>query len=450
MMDRPRAWFPVNLLKPLADRLPTANTFGQQVRWTMGANLGMTLTGMLTGLMAARLLGPQGRGEMAAIQSWVFLIASLATLGMTEAVIFFISRSPKETGAYLFTAHLLTVISGLVFAAAGWWLMPWLLAAQTAAVMNAARFFLLMMIPLFGLFSYYEALRATGRWRTWNMLRVLPNLLWMVILGCAFVLPLMANAVLLSLLFPVVFLVQVIPSLGVLLRQVSATGRLNVNLVRPLMGYGIPTTLSVLPRTLNLRLDQMLMAGFLAPQSLGLYAAAVAWSGASTGVFAAIGQVLFPRLSGMLDRGSQKAELSRAIRVTILFDMALTGGLLALTPWCFPFLFGPDFASAVPFALVLVGANGFVNVNATLASGLQGLGLPRKILVAEILGLVVTVCLLFLLLPRMGTMGAALASLAAYAVISLAMSISISRFSGLPEFEAQEMKPEVKSDGTIV
>src|SRR4051794_34904218 len=94
--------------------------------------------GIVTGVIAARWLGPQGRGELAAIQLWPSLFASLAMLGLPDAVIYFSARHPSQSRRFLVTAGLLAFVVAPVFAAVGFVLMPNLLAAQSPRIIHAA------------------------------------------------------------------------------------------------------------------------------------------------------------------------------------------------------------------------------------------------------------------------------------------------------------------------
>lgn len=178
---------------------------------------------------------------------------------------------------------------------------------------------------------------------------------------------------------------------------------------------------------MNLRLDQLLIAMLFEPRLLGLYVVAVAWGGAIAPIINAVGPVLFPRLSKVADRTQQRILVSSVVRVTSLVILILTVLLLVLTPFMVPFLFGSAYRDAVPAAQILVVAGAFGNLNLTLEDGLRGLGRPRKVLTAEVIGMVVTAVLLWLLLPVLNILGAALASVVAYAAITLCLVYAIRR-----------------------
>src|SRR5713101_4590346 len=84
------AWRPHNMrIKTLWQSTAHASPFGSRILLTAGTNGLSAVLGITTGMLAARLLGPQGRGELAAIQTWPSFIATLAMLGLPEALVYY-------------------------------------------------------------------------------------------------------------------------------------------------------------------------------------------------------------------------------------------------------------------------------------------------------------------------------------------------------------------------
>ena len=409
-------------------RLTDLNTFAGQVSLTMVTNLIIAALGMSTGLLSARLLGPTGRGELAAIQTWSILIASLALLGLPEAVVYFSSRHSDLAGRYLVSAVALILMGSSGFVILGWGLMPWLLRAQSGEVIDAAQVFLVVMLLAFSLIGMpHQVLRAVGAWRAWNLFRILPHLGWLMALLGVLVFSSWATPVALSRLYLGAHVVLIFPMAFLIWRYIRRPLEMQASLFRPILNYGLPSMLTILPQAMNLRLDQLLIAMLFEPRLLGLYVVAVAWGGAIAPIINAVGPVLFPRLSKVADRTQQRILVSSVVRVTSLVILILTVLLLVLTPFMVPFLFGSAYRDAVPAAQILVVAGAFGNLNLTLEDGLRGLGRPRKVLTAEVIGMVVTAVLLWLLLPVLNILGAALASVVAYAAITLCLVYAIRR-----------------------
>lgn len=155
------------------------------------------------------------------------------------------------------------------------------------------------------------------------------------------------------------------------------------------------------------------MAALLPTQVLGLYVVAVAWSGALSALPVSVSQVIFPGLAAIHGRDEQRALLERTLRLSVLGCCVPV--LLMATPIGLPLLFGATFSHAIPAAALLVLAAGFNSVNQVAGEALRGIGLPKRPVVVETVGLAFTVVLLVLLLQKYQLMGAAVASTAGYA-----------------------------------
>jgi O-antigen/teichoic acid export membrane protein len=380
---------------------------------TTGANLLMSALGVFTGMVAARLLGPKGRGELAAIQAWPTALASLALLGTSEAVPYFCARETEGRDRYLCAALLIGLSGTLTCSFLGFLAMPWLLAAQDSLVVWGARIFLLQIWLYLAIGMPSEVLRSAGRFLAWNVLRLCPVVLWAATLVVAWgaalrrAVPISTTYVILefSILALLVPLVRSeVPRLGLPSRaQLAET-----------LAFGLPAAGAFLPRAMNLKLDQILMAGLMPPGMLGQYVVAVAWSNAGMSLVHGLSAIVVPEVAGRVDAGQQGAALARVTRMGSLIGAISALGLLASASLGIPFFFGDRFRQAVPAAKMLALAGGAAGFNLVLSEGMRGLGKPVAVLRAELLALAITAGGLWLLLRPFGICGAALVSLAAY------------------------------------
>jgi O-antigen/teichoic acid export membrane protein len=75
-------------LPPANGKREFAKTYGSTL---LGQSLILGL-GILTGILSARMLGPVGRGEYAAVIIWPMGIATLISLGINQAIAFSVGR----------------------------------------------------------------------------------------------------------------------------------------------------------------------------------------------------------------------------------------------------------------------------------------------------------------------------------------------------------------------
>lgn len=398
--------------------------------WTIAVNGVIGVVGLTTGALVARLLGPVGRGELQAIQLWPVCIAMLAALGIPEAVVYWVARHHNRAGAYLTTAVVIVALSGTCFAAGAYFALPHLLYRQSPEVIRLSRWYLLY-VPIYGISTASLFVFRPINLRSWNFWRMAPPFGWLLTLCYArFTSHAQPGFIALS---------YVVVSAGILFAQiahnmlvVSAPFYFVTSAAAKLVRFGLPNVLTNFSALLNLRLDQMLIAAVFPNAALGLYVAAVAWGGISNPVLYGLGTVLFPRVALLQDRVVQIAAFAGAVRSAILIAFTLLIPLIAFTPIGFRLLFGERFTAGIPAAVILIVAGTVAGLNLVVEEGLRGLGHPGVVMRAEFCGLIVTAALLAALLKPFGIIGAAIASLISYTVVSIALLRSVTRLTPMP------------------
>jgi O-antigen/teichoic acid export membrane protein len=402
--------------------------FRDKVIVTGIVNLTVAALGTITGIIQARVLGAEGRGEFAALTNWPALAVTLGIFGMSTAVAFFSGRKPEESGRILTTALIFLLLWSLPLCAVIFLFMPRLLVAQSHYIVQAARVYLILVPLQFTFTCLMSAFQGLGRIGLWNALRLLIPVGWLlgILLGWAAD---NLSAMTLSHLYIVLMAIAVGVAGFTARRQIARPFRPDIARIGALLGFGIPTTLSTAPQVLNLRLDQLIMAAIFLPQTLGLYVVAVTWSGVFSPVLLSVSQVAFPTMIALDHREAQTDAIRRILPMSSLVTILLSVGTLVVTPVVIPLLFGTEFTGSIAAAQVLVVAGGLASMNNLLSEILRGMGLPKWPFVAEVAGLVVTVALLLLLLHRYLLIGAAIASLGSYAVTFVTLILILSQLT---------------------
>src|SRR5437870_3219712 len=105
--------------------------------------------------------------------------------------------------------------------------------------------------------------------------------------------------------------------------------------------------------------------------------------------------------------------------------------LCVIVPWLIPFAFGRDFGGAVLACRILLPGAVALGLSQVLYDGARALGHPALPAHAEGCSLIVTLGCLYLLVPRFGFVGAALASTLAYGTSLVAAFVLLKRRAGL-------------------
>ena len=380
---------------------------------TLATNVAIGLVGLATGLIAARFLGPTLRGELAAMQLWPTALATIAVLGLPKALVYFYARPGSSGSVFAMTSVVLSSLAALVMITAGWFLLPVVLAAQSEEVIRGARLVLIVLLNA-ALFLPYHAFQGRGEFRRWNLFRLIPPVIWLTIL-VVFTFAGKKDPLSLALTFAISMLVFSVASLFWIVRvKLGPPYRPNRRHAAGLLRYGFPNLLAEAPNTINLRLDQLLIAALVDSRLLGLYVVAVSWSGILKPIASALGSPLFPQIAGEGDVGRQLDLFARGIRLAILLVAGSSILLLVVTPFGLPLLFGSAFSEATTAAIILVLATGVLSVGEVAQEGVRGLGQPSAVGWAQLVGATATVVSLVILLPRLEIVGAAVASLLGY------------------------------------
>jgi O-antigen/teichoic acid export membrane protein len=403
--------------------------FGGNIAVTLAANIGIAGLTLITGILAARLLGPDGRGTLAAIQTWPTFLAAIATLGLPDATVYFSARDPDRAGRFMTSAIILSLLASAPFVAIGYVLMPHLLAAQSPETVAYARQYLWLIPVLAVMGMSFHPLRGRNDLAAWNVVRISPTVGWLFLLLAAWHFQIL-SAGWIAVAYVVVLAALIVPLHAIVRLRVPGSFRPDVTAWRPMLRYGLSSIAGSIPQILNVRLDQMIMVGMLAPGALGLYAIAASWSAALFPLVGAVGSVLFPRVAGQVGERERVASLSQGTRLGSVASLVAASIVLVATPFAIPLLFGTAFAPAIPAGLILVAAAGVAGLNGILQEGARGLGHPIVILWSEGLGVVVGVSFLLVLLPLYGIVGAAMASLVGYSVTTAVLVYSIGRITG--------------------
>lgn len=381
-------------------------------------NMARAVLGFVTAAAAARLLGADGRGRLAAIQNVPDLVALFGALGLGEAALYFAAREPGTSRAVTMRA-LKIGLAGIALAMVVGWVVI-LLTLRDPELRRDATLYLLVIPPTVIYTIAYQPLRALGRVGLWVLLRLGITAGWLLCLVLAMVLD-RPSALLVAMLFCVVMVVVAAVALAAAHRYPDVE-RPQPGLSKRLLGFGLPNALVVFPQAMNLRLDQVLLAGLVSNTELGLYTTAVGWSGVVLPFFWALAQFAMPKLAGSAAE-DQAVWRRRIIRWAFGAAVVLFVVMIIPTRVLFPIVMGRQLAPGVNVAILMLAASALNGLQLVLEETCKGLGRPRRVLLAELIGLVVTIALLAVLLGPHGIVGAAWASIGGYAVVVVVMLV---------------------------
>jgi O-antigen/teichoic acid export membrane protein len=381
---------------------------------TLITNSGLNVLGLVNAVLLARWLGPEGRGALAAAFLWPGMLTYLGSMGLIVATMYFSSLPDSRPAIVLNNACLMGLVLSAATLPIGYLVMPWLLKSQTSAVINASHWYLLV-IPLslltqFGLGVLQGRLRIVAL----NWLRMIVPVGYL--LGTCLLLwsgrLTIINIVVLHLLLNLFALMTTLVALARCGIYVGL--ETDFRLARKMLRYGLQAHVGQISGLANLNLDQALIAAWLAPTYLGLYVVAVSSAGLLQILAGSVQTVSMPGIANKESAAESRDLLRLVFRRYWLVSILIMVVIAAALPIIVPLVFGGRFSPAVWPAEVLLLASLFKGAEQVLGGGAAALGNPWLGSKANITALVITIGLLYALLPTLGIMGAAIATAAAY------------------------------------
>ncbi|MFQ5876383.1 MAG: oligosaccharide flippase family protein [Acidobacteriota bacterium] len=399
-------------------------TFRRGVTLTLTVRALTILVGLVSSIVTARWLGPEGRGLLVTLSVLTGLALQFGNLGLHSGNIYFVAREPSTTpavlGNSLWLSLLLGIAGGGAIAALGAARPAWFAGLPYALILVSAA-----ALPFqFMIFYFQNTLLGLKDVRAFNAfeagLKVVSFASLAVYLigfsggprGAVVILAIAAAA---GGLASVVYCAR---------RHPFRPG-LDAGLLRRMIPYGGRVYLSCLLSYLVIRVDMLLVNYFLGTDRAGVYSITVQIADVLLLLPATIGMILMPRIAaearGGRDAGAarrdQGAITARVSRHAALLMTLVCGATFFLVDPLVGILYGEPFRGAVPATRWLLPGLWALGMNGILMNHFAGQGLPRIAVISPLCGVALNLGLNLVLIPAAGIVGAAIASSAAYAAM---------------------------------
>jgi O-antigen/teichoic acid export membrane protein len=194
-------------------------------------------------------------------------------------------------------------------------------------------------------------------------------------------------------------------------RLLRITPRVSRSLRRPVVRFALASWVTaVLGGLVFGRTEILFLEHYTGIGAVGYFAAAVTVAEMAVQLPPLLLSALLPRFSEQHGLGEHE-HMRRLYRTMTALIAALIVpiclGLAAIAPVLVPLLFGAEFTDSVPVAMVLLVAAAVSSLGVTTFYLLQSIGKTGLLLISNAIGLVGTIALGFVLVPRYGLIGAA-------------------------------------------
>jgi O-antigen/teichoic acid export membrane protein len=340
---------------------------------------------------------------------WPVFLAGALTLGLPSALTFQLKSNPEKRSQLLGAALVLTSLSGAIGTITGLLFMHAWIPQYSPRVILFARIFLLNT-PLSALMlTGRAALESRGDFAASNKLFIVPPALTLLVLeilwGTGTLTPFSAG---------LAYVPAGIPPFLWMIRRLwqgfRPSLRSFVDSARLLFTYGIRAYGIDLCGTMSLYVDQALVVRMLQPEMMGTYVVALSLSRMLNAFHASVVMVLFP-MAVSRSAEAVREMTSRAARMSTLLTAFAAVAAAFLGPYVLALVYGKEYKGATMVLRILVLEAVLSGATLVLSQAFMALERPGVITALQVTGLVLTLPLMLVFVPRLGIVGAGLALL---------------------------------------
>ncbi len=412
------------------DKNKTGGAFFKDAAMMLANNILLLAVSLLSGVLIARGLGPEGKGLYAIALLFPTLLAGLGSLGLNYAGIYFLNREPENRpyiagSSLLYSAAAGALLSLLVAVFSGVISARFLGGSGAAYILAAAPLALLVML-VENIFHFFLASRDIKNISIYTSTRNISHLAMVAafyFLGSLTVLKTLLSQSA-ALAAAIVFGVFALRAKGFF------TGiAWNAPVFGRMLSFGLKQHVGTASQMLNYRIDMFIAAALLTPYQVGLYSVSVSMAELLWHIANSAGQVLYPKIAAS-DRSAADSFTPEVARHVFFLTLLSASGLWAAANPLTVILFGKDFLPATTALKVLLPGVVLLSVSKVIGSDISARGYPHYNSTASVISLVTAAGLSLLLIPRYGVTGAAAATAVSYLANSATMLYFFRKVSG--------------------
>jgi O-antigen/teichoic acid export membrane protein len=404
-------------------RLPNIPGFDQQAFSKYFKNTGMLFIGrigsllikMIVSISVANYLGRANNGIIAGATVYIYFFSALATLGLDQFIVKELHQYPENRDQILGTSFLMKMLAGIIC-------IPLIYLAFLIIPAKETPYYFVFIL------SFTSILQAFNIIDAYFQSEVKSKYIMQVQIIGNFA----SAAIKLLLIFyklPLIYFVYAysfdvfLLSLGYILtyqrkRRNIFNWSVNLILAKKLLSYSWPLIISGIMVSLYMKIDQIMVQNIAGVKEAGAYQTVVNLSEAWNFVPAVIVTSLFPAILNAKRDDSQRYKK----RIQHLYDLMvyLSVPVAIIISFTAPIIYKIlryklEYSYAAPVLSVHIWSGVFVFLGAASGQYLIAENFTKLSFIRTGLGAMVNIGLNLLLIPKMGMMGAAIATLIAYA-----------------------------------
>ncbi|MEA3446049.1 MAG: oligosaccharide flippase family protein, partial [Bacteroidota bacterium] len=312
-----------------------AQGFFKNIISVSGTNAFNTIIKVITGIMIARFLGPEGKGMYTSLLVVPTMILSLSELGIRRSTIQHIGEKKypaQQIISVLAFFLLFTSIVGVIITA-------FVYRSFDNTTFNTTMILLALgSIPIRLINKFNKGiLVAEQRFKVSNMLKRIPVIADLVfIVVFLIILKLSVTGALIALVLSNI--ISAIYGLGILSRRYKISFRYNAEIMKSMLSLGIVYAIALFLARLNFKIDILLLQELASSSEVGFYSLGSNIAEKWQSPFA-VGAVILASSANTKDQSQVNRDVARLFRMTFLFAIIVSIAIFVSAPLLVPIIY---------------------------------------------------------------------------------------------------------------
>ena len=377
--------------------------------WIIGLQIIKSLLGMVISMLTARFLGPSNFGLINYASSIVAFVVPIMNLGLTGVLVQELVSNPEKEGEILGTAIALSFISSL-FCISG--------VISFVSTVNHGEVETLIVCALYSILLVFQSIEIISYWFQAKLLSkyssIVSLLAYAVVAAYKIYLLATQKSVYWFAVSNAIDYMLIAGGLFIVYKKLGGN-RLSFSMqtAKQLFSKSRYYIISNMMITIFAQTDKIMLKLMIDETATGYYSAAVACAGMTSFVFSAIIDSMRPMIFERKKEDNEAFEknVSRLYCLIIYLSIAQSIVMTLFAPFIVNILYGADYQNTISILQVLVWYTTFSYMGAVRNIWILAENKQKYLWIINLSGAATNVLLNALLIPIMGGVGAALASL---------------------------------------
>lgn len=406
----------------------------------------MIAFGLITSIITARYLGPEGNGIIAGLLVYPSLFMTIGSLGIRQSTTYFLGKKKYNEDEIKTAITQIWLLSSLVSVIVSFFLMYYLSNSG-----NNLLWVLLALLPIpFSLFNTYNSGIFLGKndIKTFNKINWIPSLISLI----AMAIFLMAlgfgiTGALIAKIGGVLFMFIVLLFKNKFLKSFSFV--YNWSIIKKMLSLGLIYALALFIINLNYSVDIILLDQLSSPLEMGIYAKGSGITQYLWQIPMLFSTIVFARSAVSKDDIAFSYKVSQLLRVSFVLIGLGSVVLVLLSEVVIVGMYGEEFRGSITVLNYLLPGVLILTIFKVMNMDLAGKGKPWISMWAMIPALIINIIANFILIPKYGADGAAISSTLSYTIAGILFLFSYSKETGIPvksilKFHKKDFDPVIQ------